>query len=236
MTAANKPPTQFSGSTEPAPDSRSASGSASGSASAGASRRSGASAEGRGRRQKIAPVLAALAVSAVLTGAALWVVAGRDDSEDQRTVGEAVAGVAPNPAGHGPTATPSPYPGTRLVELAAALGLPESAVPNHALLLDENRAETRVYLEKLLEKSVTEGRITAGDIDPVLRAFDAGLIEVPVGPKADAEVAAEADSALSSASQAAASASAGATGAPGQSGDAGGAGGSTPRSAEPTEN
>ncbi|MDY3126639.1 MAG: hypothetical protein SOW59_00695 [Corynebacterium sp.] len=71
-------------------------------------------------------------------------------------------------------------PGYRIVELADALGLPDGSFPQDVLDLDVGNGDTRRYFVSMISKAVESGDITSEEADAVIKAFDKGLVDMPV--------------------------------------------------------
>lgn len=99
-------------------------------------------------------------------------------ASDARTVGEAFEGVAQKNS-NAEHLHPGAQSGDRLVELASALGLPESSVPDNIFVPLIDQESKRNQLRQDLEDAVNAGVFTHNEANAVLTAFDLGYIQYP---------------------------------------------------------
>src|SRR5699024_6629719 len=107
--------------------------------------------------------LGGVIVISVILFARMSYYASNHSAEGTVTVGEAIAGTqSAADAGWGATEEEHSqrYPGYRLVELAAALGLPNGAAPEGALEMGMSHDQARIYLMELVNQGVTKGVLT----------------------------------------------------------------------------
>lgn len=149
--------------------------------------------------------LGGVIVISVILFAMMSYYASNHPEEGTVTVGEAIAGTqsaADADSGETEKENSQQYPGYRLVELAAALGLPNGAAPEGALEMGMSHDQARIYLMELVNQAVTKGVLTPTEADGVMKAFEAGLVSAPVNITGDDEEddAEDTDDAISSSS------------------------------------
>lgn len=125
-----------------------------------------------------------VSVVAVISAAAVGlVVAARSNTTDKVTVSEAIVRMLDQPAGQrGEDIHIGRPPAYRVKELAEALGVPESSLPQGALAIQPQRAQSRAFLESLLVTAIDNGSISEADAEVIMRAFDLGLVDIPTAP------------------------------------------------------
>lgn len=134
--------------------------------------------------------LGGVIVISVILFAMMSYYASNHSEEGTVTVGEAIAGTqsaADADSGETEKENSQQYPGYRLVELAAALGLPNGAAPEGALEMGMSHDQARIYLMELVNQAVTKGDLTPAEADGVMKAFEAGLVSAPVNITGDDE-------------------------------------------------
>lgn len=144
--------------------------------------------------RRLLPWLLAAVLLVALIAALAWHATGPHAHGNTHTVGEAVDGIANGSRDQGSSSggqsgaansngeASAVPPNYRIKELAAALGIPESSMPQTAWSLDPRREQTRGYLSSLLRTAVEAGNITSADAETILKAFDLGFVDAPASP------------------------------------------------------
>jgi len=126
-------------------------------------------------------------ISVVILAIMVHTVSNRP-AEGSVTVGEAIAGTQAADESDSEAdehEDSQQYPGYRLVELAAALGLPNGAAPEGAFEMGMSHDQARLYLMDLVNQAVTQGDLSPTEADGVMKAFEAGLVSPPVNITGD---------------------------------------------------
>lgn len=97
--------------------------------------------------------------------------------EGQRTVGEAI-GSGAYPGQAKTPSHPDKSTGSKLIDLANSLGIPESSLPG-ATSIGIDRAAQRKFLEDILKEKVADKTLNPQDMEAILNAYDMGLVDAP---------------------------------------------------------
>ncbi|MFH0412909.1 hypothetical protein ACG98H_12620 [Corynebacterium sp. L4756] len=137
-------------------------------------------------------LIGVIIITAIFVGL-LWNAFFKPTNANSVTVGDVVSGKesAAEQQEQGDGTSSTRYPGYRLVELAAALGLPDGVMPEGAIEMGMDRDEARAYLIELVNQAVAQGKLTPVEADGVIKAYNEGIVSAPVNLTDDGKEASD---------------------------------------------